>query len=432
MKAVQLLALLLVNLIVMLQFSLLAPILPLEIKRRAISQNYTGLIMGSVCVGYLLCPQSVTEALFPRLGRRRTALLGFMLMSFSLLFYGLGVFIPDERRTLFVVFSLLTRLLEGLGISTTVTSIVSLTLKLFPEEIAFTQTVRFLGAFTGTTLGVVAGAFFFELLGYFGVFLSFSAAVFLTSFLMLAFEEDASQESREGDASLTYWSLLKVRRVSLVMVCGLATDLLLYSLDTTLALKLRESFDYSTHTIGLFFGIFLAGTIVVGVVALFFPEQWEKRKLVVAMLWMNFVAPLLIGPSKVLHLPDEPGLIGAGLALGGSTRSLMAACIIAEGVKGGVAQFPESRVRVGDLVGSMHMVGQGVTLLVCPVVGSALAKEVGFASMMDLEALLFLGVSIVFTAFAVADLKKEKEEKARLIGQNAWEEEEDESLLKLE
>ena len=60
MKCCILLAIILINITLSLQFSFLAPILPLEIKRRQISQVYTGLITGAICVGYILCPYFVT------------------------------------------------------------------------------------------------------------------------------------------------------------------------------------------------------------------------------------------------------------------------------------------------------------------------------------------------------------------------------------
>ena len=189
MRAFELIAILFINVIVMLQFSLLAPILPLEIKRRHIPQAFTGLIMASVCVGYLLCPQCITSVFFPRFGRRKSALIGFIIMSSALLLYGLGYFIPDSHKRLYVAYSIITRLIEGIGFASTVTSLASLITQLFPHELGFAQSARFLGAFSGTVLGVVAGAFVFELLGYFGVFISFSVVVFLTSFLVFAFEE---------------------------------------------------------------------------------------------------------------------------------------------------------------------------------------------------------------------------------------------------
>lgn len=68
MKTVELCVLVLVNVMCTLQFSLLAPIIPLEVKRRHISQIFTGLIMGCLCIGYFFSPCLTTEVLIPRLG----------------------------------------------------------------------------------------------------------------------------------------------------------------------------------------------------------------------------------------------------------------------------------------------------------------------------------------------------------------------------
>ena len=74
---------------------------------------------------------------------------------------------------------------------------------------------------------------------------------------------------------------------------------------------------------------------MIGLASLLFPERWEKRVLVIFLLWLNVVAALLIGPSQVLHFPNNPVLIGVGLFIGGSTRSLVGAYIIVEGSKAG-------------------------------------------------------------------------------------------------
>ena len=154
-------------------------------------------------------------------GRRRTVQYGFIVISLALLLYAIGYFIPDQYALLFVASSMVARLIEGAGISSSLTAMVSLVTKLYPHEIGFAQSVRFLGAFSGMTLGVIVGAFLFEALGYFGVFMTFSVIVLFTSLLMFVFKENASRESNDDiNNELTYCSLFKVRRVFLVLVCS--------------------------------------------------------------------------------------------------------------------------------------------------------------------------------------------------------------------
>ena len=83
------------------QYSLPAPVLPLELQRRHISQLYTGLIMGSFSLGYILAPLLATAVLYSLCGRRGTAQISLALLSLSLLLYGLTYYIPDESRLAF-------------------------------------------------------------------------------------------------------------------------------------------------------------------------------------------------------------------------------------------------------------------------------------------------------------------------------------------
>lgn len=80
-------------------------------------------------------------------------------MSSALLVYGLGYFIPDKEKALFVAYSMIARLIEGIGISTTFTAIVSLITHLFPNEIGFAHSARSLGAYSGVSIGLIAGAY---------------------------------------------------------------------------------------------------------------------------------------------------------------------------------------------------------------------------------------------------------------------------------
>ena len=67
--------------------------------------------MGAICVGNIICPYFITEIYYPRLGRRGTTLLGFMIMSASLSLYGIAYFIPDSQKELFIISSLVTRIM---------------------------------------------------------------------------------------------------------------------------------------------------------------------------------------------------------------------------------------------------------------------------------------------------------------------------------
>ena len=150
---------------------------------------------------------------------------------------------------------------------------------------------------------------------------------------------------------------MKIRRVYLVMMSCFTADLLHYSLESILAVKLRQDFSYSTTTIGLFFGIFLCGTVIMAAFSFAVPENWEKRILIIILVWINACSALLIGPSQILQIPNNPVIIGIGLFLGGSTRTLTGAYLVVEAIKVGVSAFQNQEDRVRDLVSSIYTTG---------------------------------------------------------------------------
>lgn len=79
----------LVSMFVRLQAYILAPILPLEIKRRGIDQTFTGVILSAYSFGLLIVPPFVTKVCFKHCERRMLAQLGGLILSISLLCYGL-------------------------------------------------------------------------------------------------------------------------------------------------------------------------------------------------------------------------------------------------------------------------------------------------------------------------------------------------------
>ena len=61
----------------------------------------------------------------------------------------------------------------------------SLIAKIFPDELGIGQQARVMGTLLGLSLGVVTGSMLKEVLGYFGVFLTFSLLLLLSTSLLL-------------------------------------------------------------------------------------------------------------------------------------------------------------------------------------------------------------------------------------------------------
>ena len=86
----------------------------------------------------------------------------------------------------------------------------------------------------------------------------------------------------------------------------------------------------------------------------------------------------MIGPSQLAHLPNSTLLIGIGLFIGGCTRNITGAYLLVEAIRGGVIEYSNQEERVSDMISSIYMSGEGLTLLLFPIIGKWLIGDCGF------------------------------------------------------
>ena len=100
----------LVSLLAVLQYTLPAPIFPIEMKHRDISQIAIGISIAGYSIGNMLGSIIPTDGLYQRLGRRKTSQCGFVMLSISLVFYAISYFLPDHPNQHFLFASILSRI----------------------------------------------------------------------------------------------------------------------------------------------------------------------------------------------------------------------------------------------------------------------------------------------------------------------------------
>ena len=125
------------------------------------------------------------------------------------------------------------------------------------------------------SLGGVLGGSLVGFLGYFGVFLTFSILIFLTTFILLIFKEvkDNGKETLgKNGKSLTACQFMAERRPFLNLFCNGICNLILFVLEPTLALKLRVDYNYSSFIIGLYFFFFFGGGALTMTAMIIIPE----------------------------------------------------------------------------------------------------------------------------------------------------------------
>ena len=106
----QLSTIVLLSILTKLQYSLPAPLIPLEMKRRLIGQVSIGVTIASYSIGVILGSLVPTDGLYSSFGRRKTLQFSLLMLSFSLVLYGVSYFIPDEWPDFFLGASITARI----------------------------------------------------------------------------------------------------------------------------------------------------------------------------------------------------------------------------------------------------------------------------------------------------------------------------------
>lgn len=73
MKCWEMMLIVFITMGLIMQLTILAPFMPLEVKRRQIAQIFTGAIMGSSSIGILIVPVITTKFIIPKFGNRLSA-----------------------------------------------------------------------------------------------------------------------------------------------------------------------------------------------------------------------------------------------------------------------------------------------------------------------------------------------------------------------
>ena len=104
-----------INCIISISFTLLASVIPLELERRHSDSTYTGIIFGCFSIPWIIIPVFVTTSCSEKIRRRNALQIGLIILGISLCIYGALRYVPDEQKAVFLASSTITRIREGGG-----------------------------------------------------------------------------------------------------------------------------------------------------------------------------------------------------------------------------------------------------------------------------------------------------------------------------
>ena len=222
------------------------------------------------------------------------------------------------------------------------TSFLSLACVQFPQHLGIVFKARAVGTAGGFSVGLAISLAAYKLVGYVGLFAALSAFILGVVFLLFLFDKAPLNDltvSSGRQKSLGYIKVLSIRRVWITLLNNQISGMIILFAEPTLALKLSSNFGFKQDTISLYVLSYAIFAGVGALLALCIPEKVEKRNMVVAGNVILVVSQILVGPSALLRLPNNPSLIAIGLGLGGLSKSIIIAFTLPDAVAGGVAVY---------------------------------------------------------------------------------------------
>ena len=207
-----------------------------------------------------------------------------------------------------MVLAALTRVLEGMGTATALTSFLALACLLYPEDISTIYKSRTLGTALGFTCGIAIGLSAYNLLGYPGLFFSLGSLLMAGVALPLCMRRDdrvLSQAPRD-QAQLSYAQVFRVRRVWVSLLMNCVSGFFSRCFEPTLALKLSQDFGFPPSRVFAYVCLYTISYALCALLFLCLPKHWEKRHFASLGTLLSLIAIALAGPSLALGLPDKP------------------------------------------------------------------------------------------------------------------------------
>ena len=173
------------------------------------------------------------------------------------------------------------------------------------------------------------------------------------------------------------------------------SHVLLPTLETCVADRLIDLFNFTPDQIAIFFFFFCCGALTCSLIGICLPQTSDKRIPVLISLFICSFALLLVGPSSLLHIPQTKAIVGVGLFLVGAQN------VIDTYALSQVLKFTKPSVPLaeyGDLVNSasvLRPVASGLGLLMGPIIGGLILKYIGYAHMSEIYSLVYLIFGVI-------------------------------------
>eukprot|EP00331_Platyophrya_macrostoma_P010163 CAMPEP_0176429998 /NCGR_PEP_ID=MMETSP0127-20121128/14010_1 /TAXON_ID=938130 /ORGANISM="Platyophrya macrostoma, Strain WH" /LENGTH=454 /DNA_ID=CAMNT_0017811841 /DNA_START=1 /DNA_END=1365 /DNA_ORIENTATION=+ len=350
----------------------LAPFFPDRAMKKGLSQTEVGAIFSASPIGSFLLSFVFGKQMM-KIGRKRLMTLGICMEATAVFTFGFIDFLEDKQ--LYFIISYCSRLLMGIGLTGFGTASYAFAAAHYPEQLMEKIAMIELYAGLGLMAGPIFGAGVYSIGGYVSVFISLGSLFFgLVPYLWKYIPEDKPYIKPEVQVS--YFSLLKIRRVFLSFLVPTFTIAGIASIEPTLQPHLLK-YGLSNEVAAACFIIGTVSYSMVMPVVNKFPAHWDRRIIICIGVFLAAICQFFMGPTPGL-MPSKLWITILGLFIQGYGCAIALIPVMPEMLKVAAPHFPQAKDDLSDRISGMLSAGFALGNLFGPWIGGYFADIYGF------------------------------------------------------
>ena len=367
--------------------SILAPFYPDEALSKGVTTDIIGYIFSSHPVFSFLVSLLIGKQM-KFWGRKKILVLGLLLQSIGLATFGAVIHVDD--KLVFIVISLLARIIQGIGFACYGSIAYAYLPLLYPETVE--KKISYMEILTGVglMLGPLIGGLLYSVGGYECPFYFMAGFFFLITPVMLGrlpldkkidpkellIEGKEELEEKEKPVSIAKFFFNK--QIFMTFIIVVIPNAAFGILQPTFT---KHMHDYTNSTI-LISVMFSIGTFAYAFsmpIMSILPKRFDRRIWLMIGLLLSSISGFFLGPETLLNLPHNIVFVIIGISILGVGCAFSMVPSIPEFMHIGHQLYPEEKEAIGDMSSGLFNSAYSAGALIGPIAGGYLESYFGFA-----------------------------------------------------
>ncbi|XP_022101508.1 MFS-type transporter SLC18B1-like isoform X2 [Acanthaster planci] len=379
----------------MMAFAIISVFYPIEAKARGVSQTVIGLVFGAFAFSAAI-GSPIWGKIIPTVGAKFVFLAGAFVTGGCNVLFGFIVDMPTEAT--FTGFSVVIRLLEGLGTSATITSSAAIMAVTFPDNVGTAVSLIEMMGGLSYAVGPAIGGLLYNAGGFKLPFFT------LGGFVLVADAVNFFLMPQQGSTNQETGSLIQVLRIPaiwIILLTIVVISVCMASFDPILSIHLKE-LDFTVIQISL---VFLSFGLVYALSSVFWGAVADAKKatriMIVMGLWGTTVFFLLVGPSPLLKIPPTKLIPIIEIPFGSAVIALVAMPTLVDMFTSAEWYGIPNNLGLTSIISGIWNSGFAFGTMAGPIIAGALTEQFGFPITTTILAGCCLVVMLVVCLFGV-------------------------------